>query len=552
MYEVENGRYYAGKRKRACLSRISVRAIRTASDKGMREAFSFFMLEPPSGKATESRCAAQSRRTENASDRERQGEEKMKMLKNWPAFVMAMLFAAPLYASCGYGDAFDEATAQIWEDPATGYRWYYKSSGDAVRIEQNWEWSAPTRPKPTGNFSIPSQIDGLPVVGIGRDAFQSCQDLTSLTVPNSVTNIYDFAFAHCRDLTRITLSDNLVNIGNGAFYGCVGLSSISIPNTVKYIGGYVFEGCNGLTRLTIPSSVVRIGGDLVKDCSGLKSLVFQGSEVELEDYLFNFRGCASLESYTLPSKITGDSDYLGLDFSGCLTLGDITIPSNIQFAAFSGCSNLVSVSFPESFVSFGCYSGDGDWRDESFSNCDNLKRATFNGKPPLGFVSTLSDEESVWVRDGSQGFLSLCLHADSIYYPAKYESEWKKVLRNIGYGGVSGVIGSEGTTATTGGDARYDLSDTVKDRAITSVTIDSDTAIDSFVLTDGKVFDSVLRIVNTSDNDVRVSLPNGYEYETIKGANPLTIPANSRNILTITRTASNVFLVSRRELETVQ
>ena len=45
MYEVENGRYYAGKRKRACLSRISVRAIRTASDKGMREAFSFFMSD---------------------------------------------------------------------------------------------------------------------------------------------------------------------------------------------------------------------------------------------------------------------------------------------------------------------------------------------------------------------------------------------------------------------------------------------------------------------------------------------------------------------------
>jgi hypothetical protein len=301
----------------------------------------------------------------------------------------------------------------------------------------------------------------------------------------------------------------------------------------------VFEGCNGLTSLTIPSSVVRIEGDLVKDCSGLKSLVFQGSEVELEDYQFNFRGCASLESYTLPSKITCDMTFFGVDFSGCTALTDIAVPSNIQYAAFAGCSNLVSVSFPESFISFGLYNTDGPWRDEAF-------------KPPLGFVSTLPDEESVWVCDGSQGFISLCLHAEAIYYSAKYKDEWEKVLRNIGYGGVSGVIGSEGTTTTTGRDARYDLSDTVKDRAITSVTIDSDAAIDSFILTDGKVFDSVLRIVNTSDNDVRVSLPNGYEYETVKGANPLTIPANSRNILTITRTADNVFLVSRKELETVQ
>ena len=96
------------------------------------------------------------------------------------------------------------------------------------------------------------------------------------------------------------------------------------------------------------------------------------------------------------------------------------------------------------------------------------------------------------------------------------------------------------------------MSNALKDRAVASVTIDSDASIDDFVLTDGKVFDTVLRIVNTADIDVRVTLPNGYEYETVKGAKPLTIPANSKNILTITRTADNVFLVSRRELEMVQ
>ena len=69
---------------------------------------------------------------------------------------------------------------------------------------------------------------------------------------------------------------------------------------------------------------------------------------------------------------------------------------------------------------------------------------------------------------------------------------------------------------------------------------------------DGKVYDCVVRIVNTASRTVKVTLPNGYTYETFKGTKPLTIPASSRNILTITRTADRTFLVSRRELETAQ
>ena len=96
------------------------------------------------------------------------------------------------------------------------------------------------------------------------------------------------------------------------------------------------------------------------------------------------------------------------------------------------------------------------------------------------------------------------------------------------------------------------MTDHAADRSIASVTVDSDCAIDSFVLKDGKVYDTMLRIVNTADHDVTVTLPAGYEYETFEGVTPLTIPANSRNMLSITRTADRTFLVSREKLKTVQ
>ena len=101
-------------------------------------------------------------------------------------------------------------------------------------------------------------------------------------------------------------------------------------------------------------------------------------------------------------------------------------------------------------------------------------------------------------------------------------------------------------------DPRYALAASPADRAIASVTVDRDCAIDQFVLTDGKVYDTVLRVVNTSASEVHLTLPAGYVYETFKGATPLTIPANSRNMLTITRTTGDTFLVTREELETVQ
>ena len=117
---------------------------------------------------------------------------------------------------------------------------------------------------------------------------------------------------------------------------------------------------------------------------------------------------------------------------------------------------------------------------------------------------------------------------------------------------VLGVGGSSGGGSAEPVDPRYALADHAADRAIASVTVDRDCAIDSFVLKDGKVYDCVVRVVNTSASEVHLTLPAGYVYETFKGAKPLTIPANSRNILTITRTTGDTFLVSREELQTVQ
>ena len=114
------------------------------------------------------------------------------------------------------------------------------------------------------------------------------------------------------------------------------------------------------------------------------------------------------------------------------------------------------------------------------------------------------------------------------------------------------VSPSVSTTIVQQVESPYTLTNAVADRAIASVTVSDDCAIDSFVLKDGNVYDSVLYINNTAGHAVALTLPSGYVYKTIKGTHPLYIPANSQSILSITRVANNVFLVSREDLETIQ
>lgn len=114
--------------------------------------------------------------------------------------------------------------------------------------------------------------------------------------------------------------------------------------------------------------------------------------------------------------------------------------------------------------------------------------------------------------------------------------------------------GTPGGESASGGtlDVRYALTDMQADRAVATLTISGDTALDQFVLTDGKVYDSVLCVVNTSTMPARLTMPTGHTYLTVSGLAPLQLPASSTNLVTITRMAADTFLVTRQGLEAIK
>lgn len=114
--------------------------------------------------------------------------------------------------------------------------------GETYTAEVTFDMSNPY----TDEVIIPSFINygnDYTVNAIGQDAFADCSDLTSITIPNSVTSIGLRAFQSCSKLNSITIPNSVTTIGSEAFYGCTGLTSITIPNSVTSIGSKAFCGC---------------------------------------------------------------------------------------------------------------------------------------------------------------------------------------------------------------------------------------------------------------------------------------------------------------------
>ncbi len=100
------------------------------------------------------------------------------------------------------------------------------------------------------------------VTEIGEGAFAGCSNLTTLVIPNSVTKIGRAAFSKCEQLSSIILSENLTEIAQSAFWGCINLSSITIPKQVNHISSDAFHGCNNLKSITIEEGT-RIGSSAI-------------------------------------------------------------------------------------------------------------------------------------------------------------------------------------------------------------------------------------------------------------------------------------------------
>ena len=235
----------------------------------------------------------------------------------------------------------------------------------------------------TGELIIPSQLNGYPVTEILDRAFYDCKNLTSVVIPNSVTNIGTGAFGYCKGLTSVTIPDSVTEIGDFVFANCTSLTSVVIPNSVTNIGDGAFECCQGLTSVVIPDSVTEIENCAFMVCTNLTSLMIPNSVTKIGSYAFDY--CTGLKSVAIGggermikalfphSSITqvvinaGATKIGDRKFAGCTNLVSVVIPDSvteIEYLAFENCTSLKSVTIPDSVTSID---------SRTFENCTSLE-----------------------------------------------------------------------------------------------------------------------------------------------------------------------------------
>ena len=161
-----------------------------------------------------------------------------------------------------------------------------------------------------GNVVVPNTVTDIKAF-----AFSGCNELRNVTIPDGVVDIGDSAFAFCGGLNSI-----LVGVANDVYKSANGLlltkdgkmlirginGNVTIPDTVTDINNYAFSGCTGLQSVTIPQSVINLGNDVFHGCRGLMSVKIQG---DIPNAGYGIYSCCpeSLVTY-VPLSWTGPTD----------------------------------------------------------------------------------------------------------------------------------------------------------------------------------------------------------------------------------------------------
>ncbi len=241
------------------------------------------------------------------------------------------------------------------------------------------------------------------VTNIDSYMFYKCTGLVSVTIPGSVKTIGDYAFNGCKNLANVTISSGVENIGACAFSGCVNLSTLSLPESVTTIGNSAFSGCSKLTTITIPNSIKSIGNYAFDNCTNLTyaeydNAYYLGNEsnpylvlVKAKDnsiesctinentkiiYYRAFYRCESLTDISIPNNVTAIGDYA---FYECTNLANVAIGTGVQSIgsySFYECTSLASLTIPNNVTTIG---------SNVFSYCSALTEVTIgNGLEIVG------------------------------------------------------------------------------------------------------------------------------------------------------------------------
>lgn len=236
---------------------------------------------------------------------------------------------------------------------------------------------------------------------IGAYAFAGQTEITSVTIPASVTTIGEGAFQNCVSLSSFNIEQGsaLVSLGAGVFKNCTSLVDVDFTNASRLTTltngtstGGLFAGCSSLRKVTFGAGIETIG-----------TYLFVGSAVEEVDLTastkvtalgnYMFQNCTNFKKIDLPVSLTTLGNYT---FDGCtsfagdngvLDLSGVAGLTEIMYSAaatvgsgantFRNCTALEKVILPARFTRLG---------GGVFQNCTSLTEVTGPDGAPLNYT----------------------------------------------------------------------------------------------------------------------------------------------------------------------
>ena len=327
----------------------------------------------------------------------------------------------------------------VLADQATvnGITWQYKVSNGMASIDSGAFVTAAIPTSTVGSVTIPSKLANYPVTKIARFAFWRCNEITNVTIPDSIKDIEASAFGHCVGIENVAIPNGVTNIGQHAFQNCSHLKSVVISPSVRSINCDAFVHCcelsgisvdplnsvykseNGLLlskdgktlvigingNVTIPNGVTSVGEYAFNGFSNLRSIVFPDSLTTIAKYSFAL--CSNLRSIAVPSSVTNIANQA---FSSCTELANVSVDSSNPIykseeglllskdgktlvVGTKGINGMVSIPSGVIAIDEGAFTGRGLTKivlpssvervgDSAFISCSNLECVVFEGNKP--------------------------------------------------------------------------------------------------------------------------------------------------------------------------
>ena len=256
-------------------------------------------------------------------------------------------------------------------NPFTIFEYSLNEDNEATITKYNGNVSA---------LSIPAELDGYKVVGMGDGVFKVCNSLFSLEIPDSVIRMGNNVFSDCQYLSKIKLSKAITSIGYWAFGNCNALEQIEIPKsleTTEHNGlppqSGVFYNCNNLKTIIFEDGITKIPQCLFANCTGIEEMQIPNTVTSIGMYAFF--ACENLRNIEIADTVTNIDEYA---FGNCNKLSEVKLSKrvvSIGYRAFQNCDELKEIKIPKSLNTTGHYglSEQGG----IFHDCDNLKTVIF-------------------------------------------------------------------------------------------------------------------------------------------------------------------------------